>query len=166
MRKGRGLDAPFPYEPCVGMMSRVDMTTYLHRLGSRAPFQTTWTHKASISGGLLRELGSSWDMTDMASFDFFPLLSNRGNVDTLRKFYLLLPRSLPLFSFPLWGCSSALDFGLILWWLFRPVILFFSRLLVWGASGQHQSYQKSHVTLRNLSLRPSSLVCTWMICKL
>lgn len=70
-RAERGLDAPFSNEPCLGMMSRVDMTTYLHRLGSRAPFQTTWTHKASISGELLRELGASWDMTDMASFEFF-----------------------------------------------------------------------------------------------
>lgn len=79
-------------------------------------------------------------------------------MDTLRKFIYYYPGLCHLFSFPVWGCLSALVLDLILWWLFRPVILFF-RLLVWGASGQHQSYQKVMLLSETLLLRPGSLVC-------
>lgn len=79
-------------------------------------------------------------------------------MDTLRKLFTITQVSATFFSFPVWGCLFALVLDIILWWLFRPVILFF-RLLVWGASGQHQSYQKVMLLSETLLLRPGSLVC-------
>lgn len=119
--------------------------------------------RPAFLGELLRELGSSWDMTDMASFDFFSFAVKPRKCGHFTEVLFTITQVSATFFFAFMGvfiCTGPRSYTMV---AFPTCNLVFFSPVSSGGHGQHQSYQKVMLLSESSYYVQVPLVCTWII---